>query len=165
MKKNAKAILPALIAAVVMILMDQWTKMAAVAHLKDQAPFVIWDGVFEFQYTVNEGAAFSILQQQQVFFYIMTACVILGVMWLYLFRIPSGGKYKALNMVAVTLVAGAVGNLIDRARLHYVIDFIYFKLIDFPIFNVADIFVTCSCIVLCLLLLFYYKEEDLANIL
>lgn len=50
--------------------------------------------------------------------------------------------------------------MIDRVRLHYVVDFIYFSLIDFPIFNVADIYVTVSMILLLILVLFYYKEED-----
>lgn len=58
------------------------------------------------------------------------------------------------------LTSGALGNLIDRIRLKYVIDFIYFSLIDFPVFNVADIYVTVSMIVLLLLVLFYYKDED-----
>ena len=61
-------------------------------------------------------------------------------------------------------MAGAYGNFIDRLRLGYVIDFFYFKLIDFPVFNVADIYVTVSTIVFCLLLFFYYKEEDLERI-
>ena len=61
-------------------------------------------------------------------------------------------------------MAGAYGNFIDRLRLGYVIDFFYFNLIDFPVFNVADIYVTVSTIVFCLLLFFYYKEEDLERI-
>ena len=55
--------------------------------------------------------------------------------------------------------------MIDRVRLHYVVDFIYFSLIDFPIFNVADIFVTVAAFLLFLLLCFYYKEEELERIL
>ena len=58
--------------------------------------------------------------------------------------------------------AGAIGNLIDRMIHHYVIDFFYFSLINFPIFNVADIYVTLSAIALILVIFFYYKEEDYA---
>ena len=58
-------------------------------------------------------------------------------------------------------MAGALGNLIDRMRYSYVVDFIYFKPIDFPVFNVADIYITCSCVVLALLFLFFYREEEL----
>ena len=62
------------------------------------------------------------------------------------------------------LVAGAFGNCIDRIRLNYVVDFFYFKLIDFPIFNMADIYVTVSAVALILLVFIYYKEEDLERI-
>ena len=65
-----------------------------------------------------------------------------------------------LIVVVDVLVAGAIGNFIDRLVNKYVIDFIYFSLIDFPIFNVADIYVTLSVIALFILIFFYYKEED-----
>jgi signal peptidase II len=65
-----------------------------------------------------------------------------------------------MRFLMVFIAAGAVGNMIDRVFLGYVRDFLYFSLIDFPIFNVADIYVTCATILLILLLLFYYKEED-----
>ena len=55
--------------------------------------------------------------------------------------------------------------MLDRIRLTYVVDFFYFKLIDFPIFNVADIYVSVATVVLILLVLFYYKDEDLNHIL
>ena len=59
------------------------------------------------------------------------------------------------------IAAGAIGNMIDRIRFDYVVDFIYFVLINFPIFNVADIYVTVSTVALVVLLLFVYKENDL----
>jgi signal peptidase II len=59
------------------------------------------------------------------------------------------------------IAAGAIGNMIDRIRYDYVVDFIYFVFINFPIFNVADIYVSISTFVLIFILLFYYKEEDL----
>ena len=63
--------------------------------------------------------------------------------------------------VAVLLAAGALGNLIDRMRYSYVVDFLYFKLIDFPVFNVADCYVTVGAVLLAVLILFVYKEEEL----
>ena len=66
----------------------------------------------------------------------------------------------SLQIVLVVLIAGAVGNLIDRVRLNYVIDFIYFKVIDFPIFNVADCYVVISTFVLLLMIMFFVKEDD-----
>ena len=63
--------------------------------------------------------------------------------------------------IGVLLGAGAVGNLIDRMVQSYVVDFLYFKLIDFPIFNVADCYVTAGAILLAILILFVYKDEEL----
>ena len=67
-------------------------------------------------------------------------------------------------MLLSLIAAGAIGNMIDRIRFDYVVDFIYFVLINFPIFNVADIYVTVSTVILVILLLFVYKEEDLSFI-
>ena len=66
-----------------------------------------------------------------------------------------------LKACIVAIAAGAIGNMIDRVRLGYVIDFFYFELIDFPIFNVADIYVTVAAFALVLLILFYYKEDEI----
>ena len=165
MKKTLKQILTALVSIMVLVGLDQVSKILAVAYLKDKDPFVILDGIFELRYLENHGAAFGILQNQQIFFYILTVVVILGLIWLYMFRIPMGKKYLPLNLVDVALIAGACGNLIDRVQQSYVVDFFYFKLIDFPIFNVADCYVTCSCVLLFALILFFYKEEDLQGII
>ena len=77
-----------------------------------------------------------------------------------LIKIPRNKHYFALEFLLVLVASGAVGNLIDRISLGYVVDFFYFKLIDFPIFNVADIYVSVSCIFLAVLLIFFYKEQD-----
>ena len=63
------------------------------------------------------------------------------------------------------ICSGALGNFIDRIAHRYVVDFFYFELIDFPVFNVADIYVTVSAVLLILLILFYYKEDELSQIL
>jgi signal peptidase II len=76
------------------------------------------------------------------------------------FRVPGGPKYLPLRLVLIFICAGAAGNLYDRVVLHYVRDFIYFSLIDFPVFNVADMYVTVSVFVLIILIMFYYKDED-----
>ena len=92
-------------------------------------------------------------------FYITTPILTLLLAYLYL-RTPVRKRYLPLLAVYLFLVAGALGNLIDRILYRYVIDFIYFSLIDFPVFNVADIYVTCSIVVLFLLILFYFKDMD-----
>ncbi len=164
MKKKRKDLIPAVLAAAVLVGLDQGSKALAVAFLVDE-PFVILDGVFELHYTINQGAAFGIFQRRQLLFVILTLAIVAGVCWLYLFRIPQTSRYRPLNFLCITIVAGALGNFIDRVRQGYVVDFLYFKLIDFPVFNVADCYVTVSAFLLIFLLLFYYKEEDLEGIL
>ena len=148
------------VCSVVLIFLDQLTKSFAVAHLKNQAPLVIWDGVFELRYLENRGMAFGLLQNRQVLFIIMTILVLFVIGYIYLCKIPSNRHFFFMNVVAVLFFAGAIGNFIDRVSNNYVVDFFYFVLIDFPIFNVADIYVTVAAFFLILLGLFYYKEED-----
>ena len=159
MNKKTKYNLIGIVTAVLLVALDQWTKLLAVKHLMNQKPFVIWDGVFELHYLENRGAAFGILQGQKLIFLLCTVLVLV-VLGFYYNRMPEDKKYLPLRVVGVLLGAGAVGNLIDRMAQSYVVDFLYFKLIDFPIFNVADIYVTVTFIVLVLLIFFYYKDED-----
>lgn len=140
---------------------DQWTKYLAVLHLKNQESIVLIPGVFQLQYLENHGAAFGILQGQQWIFFLMTIVYLVAAVWIYL-RIPKTKKYFLLHMIAVVLTAGALGNFIDRISQGYVVDFFYFSLIDFPIFNVADIYVVLSFIGLAICILFVYKDEDFA---
>ena len=144
----------------ILIFLDQITKYFAIVYLKDQAPLKLVDGVFELNYLENRGAAFGMLQDQK-FFFVFIATVILAVIMYVLFKTPNQKIYTKLHLALVFIAAGAVGNMIDRLRLDYVVDFFYFSLINFPIFNVADIYVTCAAIYLVILLLFVYKESDL----
>lgn len=148
----------------VLIFIDQMTKQMAVMYLKNQPDIPIIKDIFELSYVENRGAAFGMMQNQQTFFFIMTVIVLIGIIWIYN-RIPEEKRYLPLKGVLIVLSAGAIGNLIDRVRLNYVVDFFYFKLIDFPVFNVADIYVVCSVFLLAFLILFYYKEEELDGIL
>ncbi len=144
----------------VLIGLDQYTKYLAVINLKDRPAVPIIKGVFELNYLENRGAAFGMLQNQKAFF-ILIACIILVAIFYVLFKMPEDRKYIWLHMLLVLIASGAVGNMIDRIRLEYVVDFFYFVLINFPIFNVADIYVSVACILLAGVLLFYYKEQDL----
>jgi signal peptidase II len=160
MNKKLNGIIASLIAIIALIGLDQWTKSLAVKYLANQTPIVLINEVFELNYTTNKGAAFGILQNHQMMFAILTIAVVIFLMVVYL-RIPQAKRYLPLNICITVLIAGAIGNLIDRVYLGYVVDFLYFKLINFPIFNVADIYVTCSAAVLLFVILFIYKEEDL----
>lgn len=143
-----------------LIVIDQLTKILVVENLKDREPFILINGVFELQYLENRGAAFGILENQKIFFIISGVIILAGIGYVYT-RIPDSRKYMPLRIVSILMAAGAVGNMIDRIRNSYVIDFLYFKLIDFPIFNVADCYVTIAAGLLMVLFLFIYKESDL----
>lgn len=161
MNQKTKLTLGLVVGFFLAIGLDQWTKLLAVSHLKDRAPYILWEGVFELFYSENRGAAFGMLQGRQGFF-LLVAVIVLGCAVACIIRMPATRKYLPLHLIACFLSAGAAGNMIDRFLRGYVVDFLYFKLIDFPIFNVADCYVTISMFVFILLFLFYYKEEDLS---
>jgi len=144
---------------VLLVILDQITKNLAVVYLKDKPAYVLWDGVFELHYLENSGAAFGMLQNQKVLF-VSIAVIILVVIGYILIKLPRNRRYAMLEVLLVLIASGAVGNMIDRVEFNYVVDFFYFKLIDFPIFNVADIYVSVSCVLLAVLVIFYYKDED-----
>jgi signal peptidase II len=148
-----------LILIAALVAADQLTKFLAVYFLKGQEPLSLIPGVLELRYLENSGAAFGMLQDQQWFFGILTVVFLGLAVWLFR-KVPKTGRYLPLMITAAVLVSGAVGNFIDRLAHRYVVDFIYFSLIDFPIFNVADIYVTLSVIALLVLIFFHYKEED-----
>ena len=104
------------------------------------------------------------MQGKKTFFVIGTLIFLVIVVILY-HNIPLTKRFTPIRIVAVLIVAGAIGNMIDRVVHQYVIDFFYFKLINFPIFNVADIYVSVGMVILALLIFFYYKDEDLACLL
>ncbi len=179
--KSNKEMAWSVIFIIQLAVLDQLTKYLAVLFLKGKEPFVLIRDVLELRYLENQSAAFgvdllSILQNlfhfsyfeehpeaflnfKMAFFVLLTLLVIAFFLWIYR-RIPHNRHFGWANAVVIVFCAGAVGNGIDRLFYHYVIDFIYFKLIDFPIFNVADIYVTVSVFSLIILSFFYYKEAD-----
>ena len=130
-----------------------------------QEDIILIPGVLQLHYLENSGAAFSILTGRLFVFYILTPLLCLLILWFFL-RIPAdNSRFIWLQLICILLFSGAIGNFIDRIRLHYVIDFIYFSLIDFPVFNVADIYVTVAAFALVIFILFYYKEDELSLII
>lgn len=138
---------------------DQMTKYLVVMYLKNQDAVSLIRNVFEFQYLENHGAAFGVLQNQRALLLVITL-VILVLLLIFYKKIPTEKKYFPLRFVGVLVAAGAIGNLIDRLIHGYVVDFLYFKLIDFPIFNVADCYVVIAAFMAFFLIGFYYKDED-----
>ena len=112
----------------------------------------------EFVYTENRGAAFGILQGRQTFFYVMTIIVILFLVY-FVYKTDFTLRNIPMLLVVILIFSGAIGNFIDRVKRQYVIDFIYFKPIDFPVFNMADIYITLGCVFLIVLMLTIYKKD------
>lgn len=151
------------IGCVFLILLDQVTKLLALQNLKGQNPVTLIPDVFQLLYVENRGAAFGILQNRQWVFLIITVIVLAALVWA-LPKIPQERHFLPLTLCLCFIGAGAVGNMIDRIFRGYVVDFFYFKLIDFPVFNVADIYVTTAAVILIVLIVFLYKEEDFDRI-
>ena len=142
-----------------LILMDQVTKFLALSQLKGNPDIILIPGVLQLKYLENRGMAFGMLQGRQMLFLVLCIVFCAAMLWLF-FRIPKTGYYIPLILVGGILTGGAAGNFIDRAFRGYVVDFIYVSLIDFPIFNLADIYVVCGGIALVILVLFHYRDED-----
>lgn len=159
-KRKIRFVILDAITAIFLIFLDQLTKYLAVKHLKDKPAYSIIDGIFELRYLENRGAAFGMLQNQKIFFIIVSIIVLLSIIFV-LIKVPDNKKYNSLHILLVLISSGAIGNMIDRLRLEYVVDFFYFVLIDFPIFNMADIYVSIACVLLAFLMIFVYKDEDL----
>lgn len=155
-----KKYLRAFISAMLLIGIDQWTKYLAVEHLKGTDGIVLLPNIFHLFYLENHGVAFGMFQNQIYFFLPFTMLITAIIMTLY-YKTPYKKRYLPLRLCLILLSSGAIGNLIDRFRYGYVVDFFYFKLIDFPVFNVADCYVVIAVILFAFLFLFYYKEEEL----
>ena len=148
-----------LFSTALLLLLDQFTKHLASTNLKGGNSLVLIPGIFQLHYLENRGAAFGMMQGMRLWFIIGTF-LLLAMIILFYWRSPMESRFKWARLTMILLTSGALGNLIDRLRLNYVVDFFYFELINFPIFNVADIYVTFGMILLILLGFFYYQEED-----
>jgi signal peptidase II len=185
-KKSNKTMALGVFAIVILVAIDQLTKYLASTILMKNGPLVIWPGVFELRYLENQSAAFgfdlvSFLQDKVQFSYFVehpnaflrfkmsvfaVITIAVCIFLLHVFRrVPDGKKrFWPMECILIAFIAGAIGNCIDRIVRGYVVDFFYFRLINFPIFNVADIYVTVSAFFIVVLGLFYYREEDFEEI-
>ncbi len=137
---------------------DQLTKYIMIAWLETEgASFALIPGVFEFELKYNDGAAFSMLEGQNwllILLPLVVSLVMLGVLFSGKWR-----GYRLVNIGGVLLVSGGIGNLIDRiVSGGQVTDFLYFKLINFPIFNFADCCVVIGAALILIFLLFCYED-------
>lgn len=144
---------------VLLVAADQLTKLWAVEQLHNADRIIpVIEDVFEFRYLENRGVAFGMMQGQ-IWLFIPITLLISALIVIMLLRSPLR-KHKMFSIPAVMVMAGAIGNLIDRIVHGYVIDFLYFKLIDFPIFNFADCCVVIGACLLFLYFIFGMKQYD-----
>lgn len=126
--------------AVLLIFVDSLTKFFAVGYLKDKESINLY--LIKLTYVENRGAAFGILQGQKFFFIIITFCVLIAIIYYY-------EKVDTLSKLSLIFIfSGTVGNFIGRLFFGYVVDFIELSFIDFPVFNLADIFLTIGAVIL-----------------
>ncbi|NTW71534.1 MAG: signal peptidase II [Eubacteriaceae bacterium] len=136
------------------VILDQITKYLAVAKLKTIDTFPLIDGIFHFTYAENTGAAFSIFTGMQPFLKIVTSAFT-AALAVYLYLLLKKQQRTSLTTISLAfIIGGAIGNLIDRFRFDYVIDFLDFRLINFAVFNIADSFIVVGSILLILILIF-----------
>lgn len=135
---------------------DQFTKYLTVASipLQGEVPFI--PGLLQLTYVRNTGAAFSSFEGQQWLFALIFLVFTGLLLWEY-YKKPM--DFLPFERWCITAVyAGGLGNMIDRVRLGYVVDMIETTFIDFPVFNVADCFITCGCILLMAHLILFNKN-------
>ena len=144
-----------LILSILFVIADQVVKMWILNNFSLHEGMEFIKGIVSILYVRNTGAAWGMFEGKMFFFYLITA-VAVGTLLYLMFK--EKGKSKLLLTAYSLILAGAVGNFIDRIRLGYVVDMFKFEFIDFPIFNVADI-----CLTIGVIFLFYYvifKEQS-----
>ena len=142
------------IVAAVLIVLDQLVKTWTVANIALDTVEPFLPGFMSLAYLRNYGAAWSILQNQQWFFTIVTIAAVTGLIWYYIKQVK--GNIWTLFSLSL-MIAGALGNFIDRIRLGYVVDMFHLDFINFPVFNVADI---CLSVGVGILFICIMKEES-----
>ena len=152
-------ILP-IIAVVVLILLDQGTKFWALARLKPIHNMTLVEGFMDLTFVENRGVAFGMFSGQRWFILLLTGIIAVGLIWFYM-TMPKKKEYFPLRVSLVLVLSGAIGNIIDRLFRGYVVDFFEFTFFEWPVFNVADIYVVVGVILLALMVMFVVKDEDL----
>ena len=162
-KLSTKTVLRGILLPLFLIAVDQLTKMIAVQKLKGGQHRELIRGVLGLSYIENRGMSFGLLQGQRWLFVVITVLVCLFLIFLYT-RIPETKRFRPLAVSVLFIFAGAVGNFIDRVRQGFVVDFLELRFISFPVFNIADCYITWTAVVLIFLLMFRYKDEELKQI-
>lgn len=150
-----------LIVITVLVVADQIIKLLVIEHLEPIGSLPLIDGIIQLNYAENTGAAFGSFSEHTNFLSIFTFFVIIaGVLYLFIKKKKLDVEYVCISLI----IAGGIGNLVDRVLRGFVVDYIEFLFIDFAIFNFADILVTCSSVVLVIWLIYdIYLDSKKGN--
>ena len=138
------------------VAVDQLSKLWTVANIPLYGNMEALPGIFRLTYVQNTGAAWSSFEGMIWLFTLVFAVFTVAVLWEF-----SKKRWPFTNFerwMIVAIYGGGLGNMIDRLRLGYVVDMINLEFMNFPVFNVADCFITCGCILLIAHLLLFNKE-------
>ena len=138
--------MPYFIIIVLVLIIDQLSKYLTVIYLKPIKSYPLINNIFHLTYAENTGAAFSILRDKQLLLIISTLIVIIGLLFYFIKILKTDQVFLKFSLSLI--IGGALGNLIDRISLNYVVDMLDFTLINFPVFNMADVFVVLGVVVL-----------------
>ena len=141
--------------AAAIVAVDQLTKVLVMTDIPLCSTVPAVDGLFHLTYVQNTGAAFSSFEGMQWLFVLVFAAFAAAIIWEFPKKRMPFTMGERWTIVAI--FAGGLGNMIDRLRLGYVVDMIAVDFINFPVFNVADCFITCGCIFLVVHLIFFNK--------
>ncbi len=142
--------------AAAIVAADQYTKYLTVAKIALHQDVKFIPGFLGLTYVQNTGAAFSSFEGQMWLFALIFLLFTVGIVYEYRKNTMGFSNFERWCIAAV--YGGGLGNMIDRIRLGYVVDMIETEFMNFPVFNVADCFITCGCILMMISLIFFNKE-------
>jgi signal peptidase II len=137
------------------VFIDQLSKFYIQAHMVLGMSIPVIEDVFHITYVLNPGAAFGLFEHQTLFFLVVAVCLVASAIYFYP-RIPQ--QYRLLRMGTGLLVGGAIGNVIDRIKTGYVVDFFDFRI--WPVFNIADTAIVCGVGCIIFTMIYLYKEDE-----
>ena len=146
-----------LAAIILLTAADQITKLLTIKLIKPHGNIEILKNFLDFSYVENRGAAFGIMQNSRWIFIAITLIVSAGIIYILFFK---KNESRIFKISLILILSGALGNLIDRIFRGYVVDMIEVTFINYPVFNFADCCVVIGAILLCIYILFVYKEPE-----
>ena len=150
-------LIPFFTGILIIAILDQAAKFFAAGLLQNIDTYAMWEGVFHLTYVENTGAGWGVFSNHTWLLTVATIIVIVAAVSYVVVKRPN----DKLFLTAFTfMIGGAVGNLVDRVRQGFVIDFLDFTLIDFPVFNIADCFITVGALLFIVYVIFFSDKKE-----